>query len=104
MIVTLNAARLRTIEEVEVFMLGTTVVGFSPPPKSERYSWIGQTLNQFAFQGYVFAKRYGAAVIVPRIDGRIAPVVAVKSIARRSTHCFANHANASASTCWAGTP
>ena len=52
---TLNTARLRTIEEVEVFMLGTTVVGFSPPPKSERYSWIGQTLNQFAFQGYVFS-------------------------------------------------
>ena len=42
MIMTLDTARLRTIEQVEAFMLGTTAVGFSPPPESERYRWIGR--------------------------------------------------------------
>ena len=51
MIVTLDTARLRTIEQVEAFMRGTAAVGFSPPPESERYGWIGRTLNQFAYQG-----------------------------------------------------
>ncbi len=51
MIVILDTARLRTIEQVEAFMQGTASVGFSPPPESERYGWIGRTLNQFAYQG-----------------------------------------------------
>ena len=51
MIVTLDTARLRTIEQVEAFMKGTAAVGFSPPPESERYGWIGRTLNQFAYPG-----------------------------------------------------
>ena len=37
MIVTLDTARLRTIEQVAAFMQGTDSVGFSPPPESERY-------------------------------------------------------------------
>ena len=51
MIVTLDTARLRTIEQVEAFIQGTVAVGFSPPPESERYAWIGRTLSQFAYQG-----------------------------------------------------
>ena len=51
MIVTLDTARLRTMEQVEAFMQGTAEVGFSPPPDSERYGWIGRTLSQFAYQG-----------------------------------------------------
>ena len=51
MIMTLDTARLRTMEQVEAFMLGTAEVGFSPPPESERYGWIGRTLSQFAYQG-----------------------------------------------------
>ena len=48
---TLDTARLRTIEHVESFLHGTAEVGFSPPPESERYAWIGRTLTQFAYQG-----------------------------------------------------
>jgi transposase InsO family protein len=51
MIVTLDTARLRTIEQVEAFMQGTLEVGFSPPPAAERYGWIARSLNQFAYQG-----------------------------------------------------
>ncbi len=51
MIVALDTARLRTIEQVEAFLQGAAAVGFSPPPESERYAWIGRTLNQFAYQG-----------------------------------------------------
>jgi transposase InsO family protein len=51
MIVTLDTARLRTIEQVEAFMQGTLEVGFSSPPAAERYGWIARTLNQFAYQG-----------------------------------------------------
>ncbi len=51
MIVTLDTARLRTIEQVQAFMEGTVAVGFSPPSASERYAWIERTLNQFAYQG-----------------------------------------------------
>ena len=51
MIVTLDTARLRTIEQVEAFLQGTAEVGFSPPPESERYISIGRTLTQFAYQG-----------------------------------------------------
>ncbi|MEO8385639.1 MAG: hypothetical protein ABI583_10380 [Betaproteobacteria bacterium] len=46
---TLDTARLRTIEQVEAFSLGTAAVGFSAPPESERYGWIGRTLNLFAY-------------------------------------------------------
>ncbi len=46
---TLDTARLRTIEQIESFLHGTTEVGFSPPPESERYGWIGRTLSQFAY-------------------------------------------------------
>ena len=49
MIVTLDTARLRTMEQVEAFMQGTAEVGFSPPPDSERDGWIGRTLSQFAY-------------------------------------------------------
>ena len=48
---TLDTARLRTIEQVQAFMLGTAAVGFDRLPESERYGWIGRTLNQFAYQG-----------------------------------------------------
>jgi len=48
---TLDTARLRSIEQVESFLQGTAEVGFSPPPESERYDWIGRTLKQFAYQG-----------------------------------------------------
>ena len=48
---TVDTARLRTIEQVKAFMLGTAAVGFSRLPESERYGWIGRTLNQFAYQG-----------------------------------------------------
>lgn len=51
MIVTLDTARLRTIEQVQAFMQGSAAVGFSPPPESERYAWISRTLSQFAYQG-----------------------------------------------------
>jgi transposase InsO family protein len=51
MIVTLDTARLRSIEQVEAFMRGTAAVGFSPPPVSERYGWISRTLSQFAYHG-----------------------------------------------------
>ncbi len=46
---TLDTARLRTIEQVEAFMQGTLEVGFSPPSAAERYPWIGRSLNQFAY-------------------------------------------------------
>jgi hypothetical protein len=55
MMVTLDTARLRTIEQVEAFMQGTLEVGFCPPPAAERYSWIARTLNQFAYQGRIGA-------------------------------------------------
>jgi transposase InsO family protein len=51
MIMTLDTARLRTIEQIQAFMQGTAEVGFSPPPESERYAWIGRTLSQFAYHG-----------------------------------------------------
>ena len=51
MIVTLDTARLRSVEQVAAFMEGTAAVGFSPPPASERYGWIGRKLSQFAYQG-----------------------------------------------------
>ena len=38
MIVTLDTARLGTIEQVEAYMQGTLTVGFSLPPESERYA------------------------------------------------------------------
>ena len=57
MIVTLDTARLRTIEQVEAFMQGTLEVGFSPPPAAERYGWIARTLHQFAYQGRNRAQR-----------------------------------------------
>lgn len=51
MIMTLDTARLRTIDQIQAVMQGTAEVGFSPPPESERYAWTGRTLNQFAHHG-----------------------------------------------------
>jgi hypothetical protein len=34
MMVTLDTARLHTIEQVEAFMQGTLEIGFSPPPSA----------------------------------------------------------------------
>ena len=48
---TLDTARLRTMEQVEAFMQGTAEVGFSPPLDSERDAWIGRTLSPFSYQG-----------------------------------------------------
>ena len=63
---TLDTARLRTIEQVKAFMLGTAAVGFGRLPESECYGWIGRTLNQFAYQGCVEfnAGCYGASLRV----------------------------------------
>ena len=41
----LDTARLRSREQVEAFMQGTVAVGFSPPPESECYGWIGRRLE-----------------------------------------------------------
>ena len=69
MIVTLDTARLRTLEQVEAFMQGTAAVGFSPPPESERYGWIGRTLNQFAYQGRDRRQRGLLRRFIERVTG-----------------------------------
>jgi transposase InsO family protein len=69
MIVTLDTARLRTIEQVESFLHGTVEVGFSPPPESERYGWIGRTLNQFAYQGSDRRQRGLLRRFIQRVTG-----------------------------------
>lgn len=69
MIVTLDTARLRSIEQVEAFMQGTAAVGFSPPPESERYGWIGRTLSQFAYQGCDRRQRGLLRRFIARVTG-----------------------------------
>ena len=69
MIVTLDTARLRTIEQVDAFMQGTAAVGFSPPPEAERYGWIGRTLNQFAYQGSDRRQRGLLRRFIERVTG-----------------------------------
>src|SRR5450759_3408681 len=69
MIVTLDTARLRTIVQIESFLQGTVEVGFSPPPESERYGWIGRTLNQFAYQGSDRRQRGLLRRFIERVTG-----------------------------------
>jgi transposase InsO family protein len=69
MIMTLDTARLRTLEQVESFLQGTAEVGFSPPPESERYGWIGRTLNQFAYQGRDRRQRGLLRRFIERVTG-----------------------------------
>ena len=69
MIMTLDTARLRTIEQVKAFMLGTAAVGFSRLPESERYGWIGRTLNQFAYQGCDRVQRGLLRRFIARVTG-----------------------------------
>ena len=69
MIVTLDTARLRTIEQVDAFMQGTAAVGFNPPPEAERYGWIGRTLNQFAYQGSDRRQRGLLRRFIERVTG-----------------------------------
>ena len=69
MIVTLDTARLRTIEQVDAFMQGTAAVGFSPPPEAERYGWIGRTLNQFAYPGSDRRQRGLLRRFIARVTG-----------------------------------
>ncbi|MBC7623034.1 MAG: hypothetical protein H7232_06590 [Aeromicrobium sp.] len=51
----LDTARLRTIEQVEAFMLGTAAVGFSPSPESERDAWIARVFSKLPTRGATFA-------------------------------------------------
>ena len=69
MIMTLDTARLRSIEQVESFLQGTAEVGFSPPPESERYDWIGRTLKQFAYQGSDRRQRGLLRRFIERVTG-----------------------------------
>jgi transposase InsO family protein len=69
MIMTLDTARLRTIEQVESFLQGTAEVGFSPPPESERYEWIGRTLKQFAYQSSDRRQRGLLRCFIQRVTG-----------------------------------
>ena len=66
---TLDTARLRTIEQVESFLQGTAEVGFSPPPESERYEWIGRTLKQFAYQSSDRRQRGLLRCFIQRVTG-----------------------------------
>lgn len=75
MIVTLDTARLRAIEQVEAFMRGTAAVGFSPPPESERYAWIGRTLNQVCLSGVRPAPAWPTAPL-HRVCDRLFPCAA----------------------------
>ena len=69
MIVTLDTARLRIIEQVEAFLQGAVTVGFSPPPESERYGWIARTLSQFAYQGCDRRQRGLLRRFIARVTG-----------------------------------
>lgn len=86
MIVTLDTARLRTIVQVESFLQGTVEVGFSPPPESERYGWIGRTLNQFAYQGSDRRQRGLLRRFIERVTGYSRAQVARLIAQHRDSH------------------
>ena len=83
---TLDTARLRTIEQVESFLQGTAKVGFSPPPESERYSWIGRTLNQFTYQGSNRRQRGLLRLFIQRVTGYSRAQVARLIAQHRDNH------------------
>ena len=83
---TLDTARLRTIGEVEAFMQGTAAVGFSPPPESERYGWIGRTLNQFSYQGCDRRQRGLLRRFIARVTGYSRAQVCRLVSQHRDTH------------------
>jgi transposase InsO family protein len=49
MIVTLNTATLRTLDQVRAFLSGSTAVSFEPPASADRYGWLAMTLRQFRY-------------------------------------------------------
>jgi hypothetical protein len=96
MIVTLDTARLRTIEQVESFLQGTVEVGFSPPPESERYGWIGRTLNQFAYQGSDRRQRGLLRRFIQRVTGYSRAQVNRLIAQHRDSHSLRDHRGAPA--------
>ena len=69
MIVTLNTATLRTLDEVRAFLDGSTAVSFEAPPSADRYGWLEMTLRQFRYDRLVRADKGVLQAFLLKVTG-----------------------------------
>lgn len=69
MIVTLNTATLRTLDEVRAFLDGSAAVSFKPPASEDRYGWLAMTLRQFRYNRLVRADKGVLQAFLLKVTG-----------------------------------
>ncbi len=69
MVTYMNEQKIRSLEDVRIFLAGTMEVEFSIQDKDERYRWIEQTLRRFKYRTLGRADRGLVLRYVERVSG-----------------------------------
>lgn len=69
MVTYMNDSKIRTLEDIQAFLNGTTEIDFSIQDKDERYRWIEQTLYRFKYRSLSRIERGLLLRYLQRVSG-----------------------------------